>query len=230
EQDLLAADLYLYDPQPAALIGSSGLYQSGRIDNLAGCHAVMQALLATQTAVSPAYRLALFLDHEEIGSATPQGADSSLLPRLLDRLDAQAGLDGELSYRNRQASFLVSVDAAHGIHPNYPDRHDQAYSPQLGQGPVLKAAARASYATTAQTEAHFRWRTSAYKKDLQNFIMRSDLVPGSTVGPLLAAKANLPAVDLGVPIWAMHSVRETGHLADQAAMIELLTVYLNQGT
>ena len=228
EKAILAADLHLYDTQPASLIGPSGLYQSGRIDNLAGSHAVMEALLAAETAASPAYRLALFLDHEEIGSETPHGADSSLLPRLLDRLDAQAGLDGESSYGHRQASFLVSVDAAHGVHPNYPDRHDPAYSPKLGQGPVLKTAARASYATTAQTEALFRWKTSGYKNNLQNFIMRSDLVPGSTVGPLLAAKANLPAVDLGVPIWAMHSVRETGHLADQAAMIRLLTAFWDQ--
>jgi aspartyl aminopeptidase len=225
EAAILTADLSLYDPQPACLNGPSGLYQSGRIDNLAGSHAVLKALLATGTVASPAYRLALFLDNEEIGSETPQGASSSLLPRLLERLDAQAGLDGELAYRQRWASFLVSVDAAHGVHPNYPDRHDPAYSPKLGQGPVLKAAARGSYATTAQTEALFRWKTSAYKNNLQNFIMRSDLIPGSTVGPLLAAKANLPAVDLGVPLWAMHSVRETGHLADQAAMIELLTVF-----
>ncbi len=220
-EKFLAADLFLVDTQGASL-GASGLLQSGRLDNLAGCQALAEALLTASTS-SPAWRLALFLDHEEIGSRTAWGADSGLLPRLLDRLNQ--GFTPAEVYRQQSSSFLVSVDAAHGLHPNYSDRHDSAYAPVLGGGPVLKTSARQSYATTAETEARFRWLTRSYEGPLQEYIMRSDLVPGSTVGPLLAASANLAAIDVGIPLWAMHSVRETAHQADQHQLINLLTTY-----
>ncbi|NNM53894.1 MAG: M18 family aminopeptidase [Spirochaetales bacterium] len=217
----LAADIFLYDTHGAHL-GASGLLQSGRLDNLAGCHAIAEALL-NSTSTSHAWRLALFLDHEEIGSRTAWGADSGLLPRLLERLNR--GFSTADAFRQQNSSFLVSVDAAHGLHPNFADRHDSTYAPALGGGPVLKASARHSYATTAETEARFRWMTRAYEGPWQEYIMRSDLAPGSTVGPLLAASANLNAVDVGIPLWAMHSVRETAHQADQNHLIDLLTAY-----
>jgi aspartyl aminopeptidase len=101
--------------------------------------------------------------------------------------------------------------------------HDKNYAPQLGGGPVLKSSARFSYATNGASEALVREAASKAGVTLQNFVMKSTLVPGSTVGPLATAASGIAGADVGIPLWAMHSVRETAHQRDQEGMIALLT-------
>jgi aspartyl aminopeptidase len=215
----VSADLWAVEPTGPVALGDEGLFTAPRIDNLAGCHAVIEGLLSS--APSTGTKLVVCFDHEEIGSTTSTGADSSLLSEWMTRIQQTGGSSEDL-YRARAGSFLVSVDAAHGAHPNWPSQHDEAYSPQLGRGPVLKSSARQSYATTAATEARLRETARRAQVPLQDYVMKSTLTPGSTVGPLTSSWAGIPGVDVGIPIWAMHSARETADLKDQKAMVVLL--------
>ena len=220
----VSAELFAIDPSAPVALGSEGLFTAARVDNMAGCHAVVEGLLTSGT--SKGTKLVLCFDHEEIGSTTWTGADSSFLVDLMTRVHGAMGASPEDFYRAKASSFLLSVDAAHGVHPNWPGQHDEAYAPLLGHGPVLKSSARFSYATTAATAAKVREAARRQGVDVQDYVMKSTLTPGSTVGPLTTSLAGLPGVDVGIPIWAMHSIRETADLRDQRAMIRLVSEVL----
>lgn len=222
---LLEADLFFHEVQAPARLGDSGLYTAARIDNLAGCHAVLQGLLHSQPAAHG--QLAVFFDAEEVGSTTEAGADSVFLPELLERLCLAEGGDRQAFFQAKARSFLLSVDAAHALHPNYADRHDPAYSPRLGGGPVIKTSGRNAYASNAATAARFGQLCQAHGVPVQHFIIRSDLPGGMTVGPMTAAGSGLPTVDIGEPMLAMHSARETGDLRDHEAMIRALAAFFD---
>jgi aspartyl aminopeptidase len=222
-QDWLAADLFAVDPSAPRFLGPDGLFLAPRIDNLTGCHAVVEALVASAAAPAAHTRLAFCFDQEEIGSSTWTGADSSWLGDLVARVHQLRGGSAEDLYRAKASSFVLSVDAAHGVHPNWSGQHDDAYAPLLGQGPVLKASARFSYATTAASEARVRQAADRAGIALQSYIMKSTLTPGSTVGPITTSWTGIPGADVGIPIWAMHSSNETADLRDQMAMVALVT-------
>jgi aspartyl aminopeptidase len=222
-QDWLAADLFAVDPSAPRFLGPDGLFLAPRIDNLTGCHAVVEALVASAAAPAAHTRLAFCFDQEEIGSSTWTGADSSWLGDLVARVHQLRGGSAEDLYRTKASSFVLSVDAAHGVHPNWSGQHDDAYAPLLGQGPVLKASARFSYATTAASEARVRQAADRAGIALQSYIMKSTLTPGSTVGPITTSWTGIPGADVGIPIWAMHSSNETADLRDQMAMVALVT-------
>lgn len=219
---ILAWDLCLYDVQPPAVGGRDGeLIHASRLDNLASCHALLAALAdAEQT---DATSLVVLFDHEEIGSRTSRGASGHFLRDIVRRLGAGPGLD--LS-RAAARSFLVSVDMAHGVHPNYADQHDPEHQPRLGAGPVLKTHSEWRYAGDSESAAIFRAICADAGVPLQDFVSRSDLRCGSTVGPMVASDLGMRGVDVGNPIWAMHSIRETGGTLDQPAMIRALGRFL----
>jgi len=222
-QDWLSADLFAVEPSVPRFLGPDGLFIAPRIDNLTGCHAVVEALVTTAARPAPATRLAFCFDQEEVGSSTWTGADSAWLGDLISRVQALRGGTTEDFYRTKAASFVLSVDSAHGVHPNWAGQHDEAYAPLLGRGPVLKASARFSYATTAATEARVRLAADQAKVPLQTYVMKSTLTPGSTVGPITTSWTGIPGADVGIPIWAMHSSNETADLRDQAAMVALVS-------
>ena len=118
--------------------------------------------------------------------------------------------------RNRalSRSMLISVDNAHGVHPNFTDRHDDNHGPLLNGGPVIKINANQRYATNSETAAAFRRLAADVGVPVQTFVVRSDMACGSTIGPLAAAETGVRTVDVGVPQWAMHSVRELAGTAD----------------
>lgn len=223
--DWISADLFAVNPSPPLALGPDGLFVSPRIDNLTGCHAVIEGLLSRQNPL-PHTRLALCFDQEEIGSSTWTGADSSWLGDLMARIHGLNGGTPEGLFQVKAGSFLLSVDSAHGVHPNWTGLHDEAYAPQLGEGPVLKSSARFSYATTAATEAAVRGAAGRVEVPLQSYVMKSTLTPGSTVGPITTSWTGIPGADIGIPIWAMHSSNETAHLKDQDAMIRLVAAVL----
>lgn len=221
--DWLSADLFAVDPATPSALGTEGLFLSPRIDNLTGCHAVIEGLIEASAAPSPRTRLAFCFDQEEIGSSTWTGADSSWLGDVLARVHSVCGGSTEDLFRTKAASFLLSVDAAHGVHPNWAGQHDEAYAPILGRGPALKSSARFSYATTAATEAVVRQAAEKAGAPIQTYVMKSTLTPGSTVGPITTSWTGIPGADVGIPIWAMHSSNETADLRDQEAMVRLVT-------
>jgi aspartyl aminopeptidase len=228
--DVLAFDLMLYDPQPAAVSGLRGEFiQSGRLDNLVSCHAAVTALLSAAGEPAPAHASAIVLyDHEEVGSRSAYGAAGPLLADSLERAVAgwKGGEPQGLS-RALARSLLISVDMAHAVHPNYADRHEPGHRPVLGGGPVIKRNANLSYASDAVGSAQIASLCARLGLTPQAFVTRSDLACGSTIGPISAARVGIRTVDIGSPMLSMHSCREMAGSADVQPMIDLLRLFLS---
>ncbi len=228
-EDILGFDLMLYDVERPALGGARDEFVcSARLDNLASCHATVSALeRACAGGMAPFTRVGVLYDHEEVGSRSAGGAAGPVLVETLERIVAgsKGGAPQGLA-RALSRSTLVSADMAHGVHPNYADRHEPGHRPLLGHGPVLKRNASQSYATDAYTEGLFTALCRRVGIAPQHFVTRSDLPCGSTIGPISAARVGLRTVDVGNPMLAMHSCRETAGAADVAPMIDVLAAYL----
>ena len=95
--------------------------------------------------------IALF-DHEEIGSRSKQGAGSILLHDMLLRILAECGAK-ESAQGLLYQSMLLSVDVAHGLHPNQAGKMDITNKPVLGSGFCIKEACSQSYATDCEAIA-----------------------------------------------------------------------------
>jgi aspartyl aminopeptidase len=224
---VLAWDLSLYPVEPSRIGGGSDEFLfAPRLDNLAGCHSALRAFLAASAAPSVT-RGIVFFDHEEVGSESARGAGSSMLRTLLLRLLEAYGAASEARLARAVArSFLVSSDMAHGVHPNYVDRHEPGHRPVLGQGPVIKSNANVRYATDGETWGMFEALAQDVSVNLQRFVVRSDLGCGSTIGPMSAASLGMRTVDVGAPMLSMHSCRELAAAADVKPMIQVLARFL----
>lgn len=226
-ESLLAWDLAAHDTQPAAFWGADREFvASGRLDNLASCHAALSALLATETSDATAV-VALF-DHEEVGSESAVGAGGSFVGDVLARLAAALGVDAEGERCARARSFFVSADMAHAWNPNYPAAYEPGHRVLVNGGPAIKINASQRYATGADTAARFARLCADAGVPCQRYVHRSDLGCGSTIGPQVAARLGVPTVDVGNPMWAMHSLRESAGVLDQAAMVKVLREHFRQ--
>jgi aspartyl aminopeptidase len=226
EEDILASELCVIDAQPAVRLGMDGeLLQSGRLDNLASCHALLAGLLHTAAPTGTLPLVALF-DGEEIGSEIRTGARSQLFSQILERIALTMGIVREPWLAMLARSAGLSADMAHAVHPNHPGKHDHCNAPLLGLGPVLKTNASYRYATDAPAAGLLRQAARKSGVPLQDFAMRADLGCGSTVGPALASSLGIAVVDCGAPMLAMHSSRELIALADHVASIALYQAFL----
>lgn len=218
--DILDFDLSLYDVQKAVLTGlHEEFVSSGRLDDLAMVHAGLHALLNSNT-TEMTQVLAVF-DNEETGSGTKQGAASPVLRNLLERV---AG-DSEALYRAVERSFMISADMAHAVHPNYPEKHDPTNHPVMGGGPVIKINANQKYVTDAESAAVFAEVCRLAGVPCQYFVNHSDSAGGSTLGNILTAQLPMRGVDMGNPMWGMHSVRETASVQDQEYVCRAFTKF-----
>ncbi|HOH60227.1 MAG TPA: M18 family aminopeptidase [Candidatus Cloacimonadota bacterium] len=222
--DIIADDLYLYDTAEAATIGiQSEMIACGRLDNLAMTHCILQGLLSAKRPKHTA--VGVFFDHEEIGSQTPQGAFSSLLSELLERICLALNCSREEYFCAIHSSYLISADMAHAYHPSYAEKYDPDYAPRMNQGPVIKLNANHRYASTAESSQAFIQLCNAAHVPYQSFLVRSDMPCGSTVGPILAADLGISTIDIGNPMWAMHSVRETCGTEDHLYLIKVFEIF-----
>ncbi len=214
-------NLSFYDTQPAALIGENQEFiASARLDNLLSCYVGAAVLAKADRRYSS---MLICNDHEEVGSRSDIGAQGSLLSDVLERLEPGSAERQQIL----RASMLLSVDNAHGIHPNYQDKHEKNHGPLLNAGPVLKFNANQSYATASDTAALVRLLAeSGDAIPLQAFAVRADMACGSTIGPLTAARTGIRTLDLGVPTFAMHSIRELGGAQDSDYLCDLLSRFL----
>ncbi len=223
---ILGWDLCLFDVQPPAVGGRDDAFvYAPRLDNQHSCYCGLAALLDSDDDDLPGATsvLALF-DHEEIGSRSSRGAQGSFLRATLTRL---AGGDATEVARALAASFVVSADMAHGVHPNYADKHDEQHRPMLNGGPVLKTNHQWRYATDVESSAAWRAICADAGVPVQEFINRTDLACGSTVGPFVTADLGCRGVDVGCAQWSMHSIRETGGAEDPPLMIAAMRRFLS---
>lgn len=224
-KEVLDFEICLYDVNPAALVGMQEEFiASARLDNLLSCYVGLHSLLESTADAAPANRLLVCTDHEEVGSATASGAAGPFLESVLRRVNEKLlGGSNESFVRQLSLSTLASVDNAHGIHPNFADKHDSKHGPLLNGGPVLKFNANQRYATNSQSSAQFRQLCQQAGVPLQSFVVRSDMGCGSTIGPLVATELGINTVDIGVPTFAMHSIRELAGSRDTQYLAQALT-------
>lgn len=223
---ILDFDLYLYDTTPAQLVGwHNELIQSGRLDDLSMVHAGLEALLSKTGTPESTQVLAIF-DNEETGSGTKQGAGSPFLKSLLERIISVQGGSNEEFYRCIENSFMVSADNAHAWHPNYNGKYDPTNHPVMGGGPVIKFNAAQKYASDSDSAAVFEEICRIAGVPCQKFVNHSDIAGGSTLGNILTGSLPMRGVDMGNPIWAMHSIRETGSCDDHNYCIKAFSCFL----
>jgi aspartyl aminopeptidase len=220
--EVLDYELCFYDSQPACLTGIDGEFiSSARLDNLLSCYAGLQAILDCDPAMSS---LLICNDHEEVGSMSAAGAQGPLLRSVLERLTSGPTAFAAMIDR----SMMISTDNAHGVHPNFADVHDENHGPLLNEGPVIKINANQRYASNSETSALFRQLCAEQDVPVQSFVVRSDMACGSTIGPITAAEIGVRTLDVGVPQFAMHSIRELAGARDACNLSRVLCHYMGR--
>ena len=214
-------ELSLYDFQPATRVGMENEFvASARLDNLASCYIGLRSLL-DESWDRPG--LLICNDHEEVGSVSSIGAQGTFLKSVVERISGTR----ETFVRVIDRSILISVDNAHGVHPNFADRHDKNHGPVMNGGPVIKINANQRYASNSETSGAFRHVCKQLEVPLQTFVMRSDMACGSTIGPLTASEIGVRTLDIGIPQFAMHSIRELCGAEDIRHLYRALRGFLN---
>ena len=224
QEDILSYELNLYPYEGGCQLGLAGeLISAPRLDNITSVEACLQAIAAAaHDKKQEGICLAAFFDNEEIGSRTKQGAGSGILLEVLERIYHSLGYNREDMWQAISNGFMLSVDVAHGIHPNYPEKYDITTKPMLNGGVVLKQAASQSYAGDAEAVAVVSAICQQAGIPCQKFVNHSDQAGGSTLGSIASALMPMRTMDIGVPILAMHSARETMGASDQEALNALL--------
>lgn len=208
-ENIIDFDLGLYDRQKGAIIND--MVHVGRLDNLGSVHASLMALVDS---VQGKNKMILLSDNEEIGSSTRGGAASNLLGNTLERIALKFGLDREEYQIMIENSMIISADQAHAVHPNYKAFADPTNIVKMNEGLVIKIAANGAYASTLETKTRLINIAKKHDYKLQTFHNRNDKVGGSTIGPITSTVLGIKAIDVGIPLLAMHSIRELAGVED----------------
>ncbi len=215
-KELYAHELSFYDTQKASFLGlKDDFIASGRIDNLLSCYV---GLLSICSVSNDTPMLLVASDHEEVGSSSTSGAAGSFLENTLHRMFG----DYEEFVKVMQSSVLISADNAHAVHPNFSKKHDENHAPKMNEGVVIKVNANQRYSSNSRTVSRFMNVASSLGEKTQNFVMRSDMSCGSTIGPITAAKLGIDTIDIGVPTLGMHSIRELCGSDDAYSLYKIL--------
>ncbi|KAM5550666.1 putative aspartyl aminopeptidase [Rosa sericea] len=215
--DIVSIELNVCDTQPSCLGGGNNEFIfSGRLDNLASSYCALRALIDSckspgDLASEHAIRMVALFDNEEVGSGSIQGAGAPTMFQAMRRIISCLAEKyvGECSFeRAVRQSFLVSADMAHGVHPNFMDKHEEYHRPEMQKGLVIKHNANQRYATSGVTSFLFQEIGKIHNLPTQEFVVRNDMGCGSTIGPILASGAGIRTVDCGIAQLSMHSVRE----------------------
>ncbi|MCX7100353.1 MAG: M18 family aminopeptidase [Methylobacter sp.] len=220
---ILSWDLAVYDTQKGAFWGAENeFYADSQLDNLASCHSALQALLDTSILEPEATLVCSFFDHEEIGSTSNKGADGSFLPDVLERIALATASNLEDFPRALAKSFMISADMAHAYQPSFPNAFDAEHKVFVNKGPVIKVNANNNYSSESISVAMFSDWCKQEDVPYQYYSHRCDLPCGSTIGPLTSAKLGIRSIDVGNPMWAMHSIRESAGVLDHEYMIRVM--------
>ncbi|KHK95898.1 aminopeptidase 2 [Microbacterium mangrovi] len=217
-------DIVTADAARGAVFGKDDVFfAAGRLDDLASVHAGVVAIADAE----PADHIALLavFDHEEVGSETRSGAAGPLLADVLERIRLSLGADRVQQLRALAASWCVSSDVGHSVHPNFPEKHDPVVKPVLGTGPILKINANQRYATDAPGAAAWHGWCESAGVTSQEFVSNNAVPCGSTIGPITATRLGIRTVDVGIPILSMHSARELAGVTDLHDLTRVASVF-----
>lgn len=223
--EIRAHEAHFFDWEPARIIGARGEFlASGRLDNQVSCWAAVEALSGVDPPPGRGVVVSLF-DHEEVGSESPTGAAAPVLGSLLRVL---AGERGEANHADiLRRSWSLSMDNAHAVHPNYPERHDPAHAPMVNSGPAVKVNSNQRYATSVRGLAMAREVAERAGVPLQTFVSRNNIPCGSTIGPITATSLGVDTIDIGVPQLSMHSAREMCGVHDPAHLARFAAAFVS---
>lgn len=222
---ILDHELCFYDTQPASIVGINGDFiAASRLDNLLSCYVGVQTLIEHSQQAESAWSMLICSDHEEVGSGSAVGAAGPFLQQTLQRLLPST----EDFARTMSRSVLISTDNAHALHPSHADKMDPNHSPKINGGPVIKVNANQRYASNSETQAMFRSLCEATKVPVQSFVVRSDMACGSTIGPITAAEIGVKTLDVGMPTYGMHSIRELAGSRDPLWLKTVLCAFLSR--
>lgn len=224
KEDIIDFDLFLYEFEKGTLIGQNEEFiSSSRLDNLSMAHASIHAIIDTKG--NYGINMVSVFDNEEVGSSTKQGADSNMLLNILERICLSLGKDREELFNALYSSFMISADLAHAVHPNISEKHDPTNRPVMGGGPVIKINANQSYTSDAYSISIYKNICKEADVSYQKFVNRSDERGGSTIGPISSTHIDIPSVDIGSPILAMHSIRELGSVDDHYSIYKTFSKF-----
>jgi aspartyl aminopeptidase len=233
-EDIASFDLSFVDANPATLSAGGTHVLSGRLDNLMTVFTGMRALTDADATLadSTACRLAVFHDHEEVGSVSAIGADSQFVTKMMDRIAECAGGDGyqlteQDKARSRARSFLLSSDSAHAIHPQWSSVHVPELAPHMNAGVTVKMMMNQRYITNDVTQHLMDLVAQRAGVSLQYFAARNDCTCGSTIGPMSASNIGVRGVDLGIAQLSMHSIREMAGSQDIDDAIKLFEAFFS---
>ena len=225
KEDILDYELTVYCREMPTCLGVHDEFLSSpRLDNLTSCSALISAVIGARR--QSGINLVALFDHEEIGSRTKQGAGSMLMSGLLRRILMEMGR-GSTIERDLYDGMLLSVDVAHGMHPNQAGRMDITNKPVLGGGVCIKEASAQTYATDCEAIAIVQQLCEEYEVKYQKFVNRSDQPGGGTLGAVASALLPVRTVDIGVPLLAMHSARELMGTSDQRQLKDLVEAFFS---
>lgn len=227
--DILAWDAMTHDLTPSRRTGRNGVFLSApRLDNLCSSFAAVEALIATSASgPGEATPVICLFDHEEVGSTSTTGADSTLVSATLERIVVAGGGTRDDLLRAMVASVCLSADMAHATHPNYVDRHEPDHHITLNGGVVIKTNVNQRYASDAETVGIFAAACTDAGVPVQHFVGRNDIPCGSTIGPISSARLGIRTVDVGVAQLAMHSARELAGADDPSYYVAAMTAFLH---
>ena len=220
-KEIYASELSFYDTQKASYVGlQDDFIASARLDNLLSCYVGMLSICSID-----ASKPMLFIasDHEEVGSESTSGAGGSFLESVLERMFS----DKEEYMNMVRSSLMISADNAHAVHPNFPSKHDAQHTPHINKGVVIKVNANQRYASNSTTIAKFMNNAKCIDAPLQHFVTRSDMGCGSTIGPITATRIGIETIDIGLPTFAMHSIRELAGSEDAHSLYKILVAFEN---
>ena len=226
KEDILSYDLFLYNRQQGTIWGADETFLScGRLDDLQCAFSSVKAVIEGEN--SSSVSVAAIFDNEEVGSGTKQGADSTFLKDVLERINDSLGRTREQYLMAVASSFMISADNAHAVHPNHADVADPTNRPSINEGIVIKYNANQKYTTDAVSAAVFKALCKKVQVPVQTFTNRSDIAGGSTLGNISNAHVSLNTVDIGLPQFAMHSPYETAGVKDTCYLIKAATEFFN---
>lgn len=224
KEDILDFELNTFCVEEPCYVGiKETMISSPRLDNQTSVAALVRAIEKGER--NSGINLIALFDHEEIGNKSKQGAASILLRDLLRRV---LGLLGNTEEEVEQAIYggmLLSVDVAHGLHPNKVGKMDITNQPVLGQGFCIKEACSQSYATDSEAVGILWQICKDGEIPVQRFLNRSDVLGGGTLGSVVSTLLPVKTVDIGIPLLAMHSARELMGSADMKALTDAVTRY-----
>lgn len=224
KEDILSYDLYLYNRARGTVFGAEEEFIAApKLDDLECAFSAVTAFLQAENPEN--CTMCVVFDNEETGSRTRQGAGSTLLADVIDRICQAAGKDREGRQKAIQNGLLLSADNAHAVHPNYPEKADPTSRCYLNGGVVIKYSSH--YATDGMTAAVFKRICEKAGVPTQDFYNHSSNPGGGTLGLISGAQVSIPSVDIGLAQLSMHSPYETAGKEDVAHMVNAMTAFYN---